>query len=89
MSDTKKPTKSKKVIVFSTPTCPYCVMAKNYLKSKNVDFEEVDLTQKQDMIQKMVDKSGQMGVPQIWIDDKVVIGFDRMTINNELGLENF
>jgi glutaredoxin 3 len=79
----------KTIKVFSTPTCPYCVMAKNYFKSKGVDFEDIDLTQKQEWIDKMVAKSGQMGVPQIWIGDKVIIGFDRMSINTELGLSNF
>ena len=86
----KRPKKStKKIIVFSTPTCPYCVMAKNYLKSKNVDFTEVDLTKQQDQIQKMIDKSGQTGVPQIWIGDKVIMGFDKLTINTELGIDSF
>jgi glutaredoxin 3 len=80
----------KKVVkVFSTPTCPYCVMAKNYLKSKNVEFEEIDLTQQQEWVSKMVAKSGQMGVPQIWIDDKVIIGFDRMSINSALDIPSF
>lgn len=65
----------KKVIVYSTPTCPYCVMAKKYLASKSVSFEDVDLLVNQNRIQEMVDKSGQMGVPVIDIDGEIVVGF--------------
>ena len=79
----------KDIKVFSTPTCPYCTMAKNYLTSKGFEFEYIDLTQQPEWIPKVVEKSGQMGVPQIWIDDKVIIGFDRMAINTALGLDNF
>lgn len=75
------------VKVFSTPTCPYCVVAKDYLKSKNVEYEEIDLTQQQEWAQKMVDKSGQMGVPQLWIGDKVIVGFDKQAINSALGIK--
>lgn len=80
---------NQKITVFSTPTCPYCVMLKNYLKSKNIEFEAIDLTVSPEWVEKMVAKSGQMGVPQTWIGDKVVIGFDRLTINNLLDLSNF
>ncbi len=76
-----------KVIVFSTPTCPYCTMVKNYLKEKEIEFEDVNVAADQEMARKMVAKSGQMGVPQIWIDDAVVVGYDVARINGLLGLE--
>jgi len=76
----------KDVKVFSTQTCPYCVMVKNYLKSKNVEFENIDLNKRQKWVPKMVAKSGQMGVPQLWIDDKVIVGFNVPAINQALGL---
>ena len=79
----------KKIIVFSLPTCPYCVQAKNYLKSKNIEFEEIDLQEQPEWGQKMVERTGSTSVPQLWIGDKVVVGFDRITINNELGISNF
>jgi glutaredoxin 3 len=82
-------TPAPKIIVFSTPTCPYCVMVKNYLKSKNIDFEAIDLTLQPEWIDKMQAKSGQLGVPQVWIDDKVIIGFDRLSINTALGISSF
>lgn len=69
------------IIVYTTPTCVYCHMAKEYLKTKNVEFTEKDLSKDRDAIQEVLDKSGQLGVPVIDIDGKLVIGFDRNRIN--------
>ena len=68
-------TQTKKVIVYSTPTCPYCTMAKQYLSSKGVQYEDVDVSRDRARAMEMVEKSGQMGVPVISIDSEVVIGF--------------
>lgn len=76
-----------KIIVFSTPTCPYCTMVKNYFKEKGIEFEDVNVAADQEMAKKMVARSGQMGVPQIWIDDEVVVGYDVSRINALLGIE--
>lgn len=78
--------KNAKVKVFSTPTCPYCYMAKAYLKEKNVDFEDIDVSMNQKQAVEMVKKSGQMGVPQLWINDEVVIGFNKPVIDQLLAL---
>jgi len=77
----------KKVIVYSTPTCPYCVMVKNYLKENHVEFEEINVAEDQQKAKEMVDKSGQMGVPVVEIGDELVIGFDKEKIKKLLGLE--
>jgi glutaredoxin-like YruB-family protein len=66
----------KNVIVYSTPTCPYCVRAKEYLMKKGVVYKDVNVAVDRAAAQEMVRKSGQMGVPVIMVDDKVVIGFD-------------
>jgi len=76
----------KKVKVFSTPTCPYCHMAKDYLTDKKVSFEDIDVSQDQQQAQKMIERSGEMGVPQLWIDDQIVIGFNKPVIDHLLGL---
>ncbi len=81
-----RPGAHPKVTVFSTPTCPYCTMAKQYLKEKNVVFEDVDVSRDQAKAMQMVQKSGQMGVPQLWIGDDVVVGFDKGRINKLIGL---
>ncbi len=76
----------KTVKVFSTPTCPYCHMAKDYLKNKKVLFEDIDVSQDQNQARAMVERSGEMGVPQLWIDDQIVIGFNKPVIDELLGL---
>ncbi len=76
----------KAVKVFSTPTCPYCHMAKDYLKSKKVSFEDIDVSLDHIQARAMVERSGEMGVPQLWINDEVVIGFNKPVIDQLLGL---
>ena len=68
-------TTNKKVVVYSTPTCPFCVYAKDYFKQNNVPFEDIDVTKDQAKAKEMVEKSGQMGVPVIEIGSDIVIGF--------------
>ena len=75
------------VKVYSTPVCPYCEMAKDFLKENNVKFEEVDVSKNQEAAVEMVEKSGQMSVPVIIIDDEVIVGFDRERMRKALKLE--
>lgn len=74
------------VKVYSTPTCPWCTRAKNYLKSNNVQFEDIDVSTDREKAMEMVKKSGQQGVPVIEIDGQIVIGFDQNKIDKMLGL---
>ncbi len=67
--------KNNKVIVYSTPTCPYCIYAKNYFKKNNVAFEDVDVTKDRARAKEMIEKSGQMGVPVIDINGEIIVGF--------------
>ena len=68
------------IVIYSTPTCPYCIMAKNFFKKHNVSYAEKDVSSDQEAAQEMVKKSGQMGVPVIEIDEKIIIGFDQEKI---------
>jgi glutaredoxin-like YruB-family protein len=68
------------VKVYSTPTCPYCVTLKEFLKEKGIDFEDIDVSQNREELENMIKKSGQMGVPVVEIDNEVVVGFDREKI---------
>jgi len=68
-------TKNHKITVYSTPTCPYCLFAKNYFKENGVDFEDVDVAADRTRAQEMIMKSGQMGVPVIDIDGNILVGF--------------
>ena len=79
-------TQTKKVIVFTTPTCSHCNSAKRYLREKGIKFKEIDVSRNQKAAQDMVRKTGQQGVPQLWINNRPVVGFDRSKINRLLGL---
>lgn len=65
------------VKVYSTPTCPYCKLAKEYLSSKKISYQNIDVSQDKSGRDEMVKLSGQMGVPVIVVDKEVVRGFDR------------
>ena len=83
-----KPKESgKKVKVYSTPTCPYCVMLKEFLKEKNIDYEDINVAGDPAKAKEMVEKSGQMGVPVIDIDGTIIVGFDEAKIKEALKLE--
>lgn len=77
----------KNITIYSTPTCPYCKMAKEYMTEKGVAFTEIDVSADQSKAEVMVKKSGQMGVPVIDVDGKILIGFDKKELNEALGLE--
>lgn len=64
-----------KVTNYSTPTCPYCVYAKDFFDERNVQYEDVDVSKDRERAIEMVQKSGQMGVPVIDINGSVVVGF--------------
>jgi len=74
------------ITIYSTPTCVYCKTLKEYLHSKSIEFTEVDVSQDEKELEKMVAISGQMGVPVVDIDGEVVIGFDRKKIDELLKL---
>ncbi len=67
----------KKVTIYSTPTCHYCNMAKEYFKENKVEYENFDVASDAEKRKEMMEKSGQLGVPVIIINDEVVVGFNR------------
>ncbi|MBI2064284.1 MAG: glutathione S-transferase N-terminal domain-containing protein [Candidatus Yanofskybacteria bacterium] len=76
-----------KITIYTTPYCAYCKMAKEYFKSKDVQYEEYDVMSDIAKREEMVKKSGQLGVPVIDINGKIVIGFDKPKINEYLGIK--
>ncbi|MBI2332492.1 MAG: NrdH-redoxin [Chloroflexi bacterium] len=76
-----------KVVVFSTPTCSFCNMAKSYFREKGIRFTDIDVSHDQAAASDMVRRSGQMGVPVIDIGGKIVVGFNRPQINSLLGIQ--
>ena len=77
---------AKAVKVYSTATCPYCKMLKAFLQEKNVSFENIDVGADKNALDEMRQKSGQMGVPVVDIDGKIIVGFDREALSKELRL---
>lgn len=69
------------VKVYSTPTCPFCTMAKNYLKQNDVAFEDVDVSMDRDQAMDMIRKSGQRGVPVIDFNGEIIVGFDKKRLS--------
>ncbi|MEW6405181.1 MAG: glutaredoxin domain-containing protein [Chloroflexota bacterium] len=76
-----------RVIVFSTPTCSFCTMAKKYFREQGIQFRDVDVSRDPAAARDMVRRSGQMGVPVIDIGGKIIVGFDRPKINALLGIK--
>lgn len=72
------------ITMYTTPTCGFCHMAKEYFKSKNLEFDAKDVTTDPQAYQEIVDKTQQLGVPVIDIDGIVIIGFDRPKIDAAL-----
>ena len=74
----------KKVVIYSTPTCPYCKKAKEYFSQKGISYVDYDVAKDRDKSKEMIQKSGQMGVPCIMIDDEIVVGFIQSKIDDLL-----
>jgi glutaredoxin 3 len=75
------------VTVYSTPTCSWCQIAKEHLKTNSISFEDVDVATDMTRAKEMVEKSGQYGVPVIDIDGEIVVGFDRARIDSLLEIQ--
>ncbi|HPE28897.1 MAG TPA: glutaredoxin domain-containing protein [Candidatus Mcinerneyibacteriales bacterium] len=74
------------ITIYSTPTCTYCKMVKSYLEQKKIAFTDFDVSRDQAKAQEMVRKSGQMGVPVVDINGKIIVGFNKPEIDKALGL---
>ncbi|MEZ4103359.1 MAG: glutaredoxin domain-containing protein [Candidatus Paceibacterota bacterium] len=76
----------KKVEIYSTPTCHFCHMAKDFFKENNVAFTDYDVSVDEAKRSEVVERSGQMGVPVIFIENEMVIGYNEQKIKELLGL---
>lgn len=75
-----------KVIVYTTPACPFCKMTKEFLEENKIEYKEIDVSIDEDAAKEMVDKSGRFSVPQTDISGTVIIGFDKESLKEKLGL---
>lgn len=74
------------VTIYTTPTCVYCKAAKKFFAEHNVQYQEKDVLADEAARDYMIQKSGQMGVPVIEVDDKMVIGFNKQKLAELLGV---
>lgn len=73
------------VIVYSSDSCGYCVAAKQYLNENNIEFIEKNINKDMEARNQLI-KMGHMGVPVILVDDEEVVGFDKVKLDDLLGL---
>ena len=76
----------KKVTIYSTPNCHFCHAAKDFFKENNIEYTDYNVAEDAEKRKEMMEKTGQMGVPVIFIDGKMVIGFDRSKLKKFLSL---
>ena len=76
----------KKVTIYSTPTCHFCQMSKDFLTEKGIAYTEYDVAHDLEKRQEMIQKSGQMGVPVIFVGEEMIIGFDKERLTSTLGI---
>lgn len=78
---------TKKVIIYSTPTCTYCHQAKDFFKEHGIAYTEYNVASDLEKRKEMVDKSGQLGVPVIDIDGEISVGYDEEVLSAALGIK--
>lgn len=76
------------VKVYTSPTCPYCYTLKEFLKGRNVNFEEIDVLADEKAKEEIIKKAGKLEIPIVEIDNEVVVGFDKEKIVKLLGIKN-
>ena len=75
------------VKIYTTTTCPYCKMAKEFFKNNNVKYEEINVENDEKAAEEMIEKSGQMGVPVIDVNGKIIVGFDEPALREALKIQ--
>lgn len=79
--------KKDMVRLYTTPTCTYCHIVRNFLKEHNIPFEEIDVSKDPEMLKRMIQKTGQMSVPVTEIHGTMIVGFDREALKQALKLK--
>ena len=76
----------KPVTIYSTPTCHFCQMTKDFLKEKGIEYTDYNVAGDMEKRKEMIEKSGQMGVPVIFVGEEMIIGFDKTKLVSSLGI---
>ena len=72
------------VTIYSNPTCPWCKKVKEFLKEKKIEFKDIDVSKSEEAVKKLVEKSGQTGVPVTDINGTIIVGFDKEKLEEAL-----
>jgi len=86
MDENNTNAEQKTVVIYSTPTCHFCEATKNFLNQNKVAYVDYNVAEDQEKAREMVERSGQMGVPVIFVGDEMIIGFDEPRLRELLGL---
>jgi glutaredoxin-like YruB-family protein len=78
---------ANKVVIYTTPECAYCKITKEFFRKNNISYEEKDVSVNDKAREEMVEKSGQLGVPVVDIDDKIIVGFDKEMLSKLLNVK--
>ncbi|MCW9054375.1 MAG: glutaredoxin family protein [Candidatus Pacebacteria bacterium] len=76
----------KNVVIYSTPSCHFCQMVKEFLDEKSIEYTEHNVAEDLEKRQEMIERSGQMGVPVIFVDEEMMVGFDKEKLSQLLGI---
>ncbi len=72
------------ITIYSTPTCPYCKLVKDYFKEKEIAYQDIDVSSDPSAANEMVKKSGQMGVPVIDLNGQIIVGWNKTALEEAL-----
>ncbi|OGZ58536.1 MAG: NrdH-redoxin [Candidatus Spechtbacteria bacterium RIFCSPLOWO2_12_FULL_38_22] len=75
------------VLIYSTSTCHYCHMAKEFFKENHIEYSEKDVGTDMDARREMIEKTGSLGVPVIQIGEETILGFDKKWLQEKLGIK--
>jgi glutaredoxin 3 len=78
----------KKVTIYSTPSCHFCHLAKDYLTEKGIQFTDYNVAEDSEKRKEMVEMTGQLGVPVILIGTDAIVGYDKAKVDELLGLSD-
>ena len=76
-----------RIKIYSSPTCPFCYVLKNYLKEKGFEFEEIDISKETAKREKLIKKTGLATLPVVEIDNQLIVGFDKKKIDEILKIK--
>ncbi len=76
------------VIIYSAPWCVWCNKTKEFLKQHKIEYKDVNIEEDKRAAEEMITKSGQMSIPVIEVDGKIIVGFDKEALRKALDIKD-